>query len=145
MPRDELRAYMDIKPEPPVMGVETNEELLRWLWEQEFAAVGGDMLTFEMQPPRDPAFYGHEWLIAGWGMPIGELFDLERLSVECKRLKRWTFFFSSMPLNVRDATRNFTSPVFADYGVNDFLGPWRHREPAQWSCHLVAQGSAIVF
>ena len=32
---------------------------------------------------------------------IGELFDLESLSVECQKRKRWTFFFSSMPLKVR--------------------------------------------
>lgn len=33
-------------------------------------------------------------------MPIGELFDLERLSVVCKGEGRWSFFFSSVPLKV---------------------------------------------
>jgi hypothetical protein len=33
-------------------------------------------------------------------MPIGELFDLRELAKECDRLGRWTFFLSSMVLNV---------------------------------------------
>jgi hypothetical protein len=42
----------------------------------------------------------HEWLLAGWGMPIGELFYLEELSKKCKELGRYTFFLSSSPMNV---------------------------------------------
>lgn len=33
-------------------------------------------------------------------MPIGELWDLEALAVECNRQKKWTFFLTSSPLNV---------------------------------------------
>ena len=42
----------------------------------------------------------HEVFLAGWGMPIGELFWLETLANKCRRLGRWTFFFVSEPLNV---------------------------------------------
>ena len=35
-----------------------------------------------------------------WGMPIGELFDLEALAKHCEETGRYTFFFSSWPLNV---------------------------------------------
>lgn len=42
----------------------------------------------------------HEWLLAGWGMPIGEMFDLERLAETCHRLSRWEFFLVSVPLKV---------------------------------------------
>ncbi|CAK7212722.1 hypothetical protein SEUCBS140593_001599 [Sporothrix eucalyptigena] len=100
LPRDQLQAYMDIKPEPPVMGVQAGEPLLQWIWEHQFSAVAGDMMVFEVQPVLDPAHTCHEWLIAGWGMPIGELFDMERLAEECKKVKKWTFFFSSVPLKV---------------------------------------------
>lgn len=31
---------------------------------------------------------------------IGELFDLEELSKTCKRLERYSFFLTSMPLNM---------------------------------------------
>lgn len=35
-----------------------------------------------------------------FGMPIGEMWDLEVLKEECERQKRWSFFFTSAPLNV---------------------------------------------
>ncbi|KAK3369820.1 hypothetical protein B0H63DRAFT_440074 [Podospora didyma] len=101
LPPDSVKEYMSLSPSPPVMGLEAGEPTLRWLWEKEFSAVAGDMLTLEAQPfPADGRYILHEWLIAGWGMPIGELFDLERLAEECKRRKKWSFFFSSMPLKV---------------------------------------------
>jgi hypothetical protein len=42
----------------------------------------------------------HEVFLGGWGMPIGEMFYVEKLAEECRRLGRWTFFFVSEPLNV---------------------------------------------
>jgi hypothetical protein len=60
----------------------------------------------------------HEYILAGWGMPIGEfrprhlpaldssdgkageMFDLEALAETCKQLNRWTFFVSSNPFNM---------------------------------------------
>ena len=32
-------------------------------------------------------------------MPLGEMLNLEQLSETCKRLNRWTFFFTSCPAN----------------------------------------------
>lgn len=85
---------------PPLIGVESSEATLRWFWDLEVAAVAGDMPSFEAYPCQDKAFFLHEWLLAGWGVPIGELFDLEQLSQECRKRGRWTFFFSSVPLKV---------------------------------------------
>lgn len=48
----------------------------------------------------DPRYVLHQWLLAGWGMPIGEMFDLERLARECELSGRWSFFISSVPLKV---------------------------------------------
>ncbi|KAF8857363.1 hypothetical protein BDZ45DRAFT_674765 [Acephala macrosclerotiorum] len=87
-------------PNMPGIGVKSCEESLKWIWEKQFAAVVGDMIAFEVAPFQSTTHWMHEWLLAGWGMPIGELFDLERLATECRRLKKWTFFFSSVPLNV---------------------------------------------
>lgn len=42
----------------------------------------------------------HEVLLAGWGCPIGELFDLEKLAEHCTKIKRWSFFVSSEVCNV---------------------------------------------
>ncbi|TVY91253.1 hypothetical protein LAWI1_G002413 [Lachnellula willkommii] len=84
----------------PSIGVEACEEMLKWLWESGFSAVAGDQPAFEALPFQSKKFWLHEWLLAGWGMPIGELFDLEQLAEECGKLKKWSFFFSSMPLKV---------------------------------------------
>ncbi|CAI7676232.1 unnamed protein product [Penicillium pancosmium] len=85
---------------PPVIGVKSSEAILRWIWETGFAAVAGDQPAFEAYPCQNSDFFLHEWLLAGWGVPIGELFDLERLSRECRQRGRYTFFFSSVPLKV---------------------------------------------
>jgi hypothetical protein len=85
--------------------VEATEGMVRWLWDHQFAAVAGDAPSFERAPIRgshaDPNYNLHEWVLAGWGTPIGELFDLEKLSQHCKAAGRYSFFLSSMPLKVR--------------------------------------------
>lgn len=102
----------------PALGVASSEKTLRWIWDTGFAAVAGDMPSMEAWPCQDTKFWLHEWLLAGWGMPIGELFDLEKLSEECRDRGRWSFFFSSMPLRVC-----FPS-MFMDLRT-DKIGPWR--------------------
>ena len=97
---DAQRADLAAIQNPPAIGLESSEATLRWAWDQGFAAVGGDQPSLEAWPCQNKDFWLHEWFLAGWGLPIGELFDLERLSEECRRQKRWTFFFSSIPLNV---------------------------------------------
>ncbi|KAH8670115.1 hypothetical protein BGZ60DRAFT_563636 [Tricladium varicosporioides] len=87
-------------PPPKAIGVKSNEETLKWVWEHHFAAVAGDALAWEALPMQSEEYSIHQWMLAGWGLPIGELFDLEKLSTECKKHKKWTFFFSSMPLKV---------------------------------------------
>jgi hypothetical protein len=56
--------------------------------------------SLDRVPFQSTTHWLHEWLLAGWGLPIGELFDLENLAAECNKQKKWTFFFSSMPLKV---------------------------------------------
>ncbi|KAK5045665.1 hypothetical protein LTR84_009034 [Exophiala bonariae] len=85
-------------------GLEGSEESLRWLWDTHFAAVAADSPGFEAWSAglgdTNEQYRMHETLLSGFGLPIGELFDLEELSVECKKQKRWTFFVTSMPLNI---------------------------------------------
>jgi len=69
-----------------------------FLW-TNFTATGGDHPSFEAWPTqKDYAL--HEVMLAGWGMPIGELFDLEKLGKHCKEIGRWSFFLTSEPCNV---------------------------------------------
>ena len=85
------------------IGVESSMTAVRWLWNHHFAAVAGDTVGFECNPVD---FYDkdavklHEWLLAHWGTPIGELWDLEKLSEVCREKKQWSFFLTSAPLHV---------------------------------------------
>ncbi|KAK2929202.1 Kynurenine formamidase/cyclase-like [Fusarium oxysporum f. sp. vasinfectum] len=95
---------------PQHAGVEGTEEMLKWIWNEGFSAVASDAISFEVYPPQ-PSYkrgenasvkglFMHEYLIAGWGMPVGELFDLEGLSRICQEEQRWEFFITSAPLNM---------------------------------------------
>lgn len=101
---DEGQLALSKRPTADFLGIESTEETLKFLWNSQFAAVVSDSPAFERSPPvgphADPRFILHEWLLAGWGMPIGEMFDLEGLSETCKKLGRHSFFLSSMPLKV---------------------------------------------
>lgn len=92
------------RPEPNFVGLEATRATLRWLWAAGFAAAASDAPSFERGPVmgahHDPAHVLHQWLLAGWGMPIGELFDLEGVAAECERQGRWAFWFGSVVLNV---------------------------------------------
>ena len=99
LPESSASSYAKLQ-DMPAIGVKSNEETLKWLWEKQFAAVAGDMPAFEALPFQSQTHWLHEWLLAGWGLPIGELFDLEPLATECKRLGKWSFWFCSMPLKV---------------------------------------------
>jgi hypothetical protein len=97
MSYDELKELAKVIP-PTLSGVEQSEEILKWIWEN-FSAVAGDQPSFEAWPAQGE-FHLHEVLLAGWGCPIGELFDLERLSEVCKETGRYTFFVTSEVCNV---------------------------------------------
>ncbi|MCJ1473079.1 hypothetical protein MMC13_001729 [Lambiella insularis] len=96
MNKEEQSALSNSNP-PSFSGVETGIEFARWVWDMQFSAVAGDAPSFEAWPPKQqPAL--HEILLAGWGCPIGELFDLEPLAQHCKEIGRWSFFLASVPL-----------------------------------------------
>ncbi|KAF5650315.1 hypothetical protein F25303_4456 [Fusarium sp. NRRL 25303] len=100
------REYLDKlyqTQKPDNIGLKPSEELLRFLWNTKIAAICGDARSLEVWPCKDLEWHLHEWLLAGWGMPIGELFYLEELAKTCKKLGRYTFFMSSSPMNVPGA------------------------------------------
>ncbi|KAF5542027.1 cyclase [Fusarium phyllophilum] len=87
-----------------LLGLEATKESLRWLWDSGFAAIASDAAGFERGPAtgeyNHPDISIYQWALAGWGMPIGELFDLKELEEKCRERKRWTFFLTSVPLKV---------------------------------------------
>ncbi|KAH8655330.1 putative cyclase-domain-containing protein [Xylariales sp. PMI_506] len=103
MPRDELEAKMG-QPEYHYPGMLGSMDSLEWLWDSGFAAVAADSPGFEAWSAglgkSDTLFRMHETILSGFGMPIGELFDLEELSKQCRAHKRWSFFVTSEPLNL---------------------------------------------
>lgn len=57
--------------------------------------MASDAISLKVYPPKEsylhngermdvPGVFLHKCLIAGWGMPVGELFDLEELSRICQ-------------------------------------------------------------
>lgn len=97
---DAERQALADNPRPPAIGLESSESILRWLWDKSPSAVAGDTTSIEAWPPVDSEFCLHEWVLAGWGIPLGELLDLEKLSETCREKNRWSFLFTSMPLKV---------------------------------------------
>lgn len=75
-------------------------ETVRWLYSKHIAAVASDCVGLEAEPVQGDILL-HDWVLAYWGTPIGELFDLEALSEECQKQGRFSFFFTSAPLNVK--------------------------------------------
>ena len=89
---------------PGFLGLEATKDSLRWLWDTGFAAVASDCPSFERGPTLGPYNESdvsiHQWGLAGSGMPLGEILDLEELAVQCQKLNRSTFFLTSVPLEV---------------------------------------------
>ncbi|KAF5351475.1 hypothetical protein D9757_012874 [Collybiopsis confluens] len=81
-------------------GIEQSEDMKRFLWNNHFAAIASDQPALERWPKPEGVSYMHETLLALWGMPIGEMFDVEKLSEVCENTGRYTFFFSSWPLPI---------------------------------------------
>ncbi|KAK9462290.1 uncharacterized protein V1516DRAFT_685304 [Lipomyces oligophaga] len=80
-------------------GLEQSEEIIRFLWDSHFCAVASDSVSWEVFPPTVQQYNHHIHLLAGWGCPIGEMFDLDGLAELCKKHERYSFFVSSMPFN----------------------------------------------
>ncbi|KAL4964541.1 uncharacterized protein BDV14DRAFT_190202 [Aspergillus stella-maris] len=117
----EKQAYSQ-QSTPKHAGIEQSERVLRFFWDNHFAAVASDAVSFEVFPPLNPEFDLHHHMLAGWGVPIGEMFDLDGLAEICKEHQRWTFFVSSSPLNYAMASKLTVENARAVLGA---LVSWR--------------------
>lgn len=80
-------------------GVSREQPVRDWLHDCYFAGVAGDSPTFEVWPVPEMDFL-HQSLLALWGCPIGEMWDLEKLAEKCRERGKWTFFMTSAPANM---------------------------------------------
>lgn len=89
------------------VGVEGSKKTAKWVWNHHFTAVAGDAIAFEQIPPvLEDGTEGtigdlvlHQYFLSLFGMNIGELWDLERLSEVCAAKGRYSFLLTSCPLN----------------------------------------------
>ncbi|KAJ6151392.1 cyclase [Penicillium chermesinum] len=68
-------------------GIEATEESIQWHWDHGFAAVASDTVAYEAWP--SPKVWGvsmHEVFLSGWGMPIGEQWDLRGIEFCLRRI-----------------------------------------------------------
>ncbi|VUC25611.1 unnamed protein product [Clonostachys rosea] len=82
------------------VGVDQSLEMADFLHDNYFSVVASDSPAFEVWP-QIKEWNHHINLLPLWGVPIGELWDLEELSEICRERQQYTFFFSSIPMNVQ--------------------------------------------
>ena len=81
-------------------GLESSEEMARFLWNTHVAGAATDTSTFEAWPHRFvPGEYLHMDVLALLGIPIGEMWFLEDLAADCAEDGIYEFLFTSAPLN----------------------------------------------
>jgi kynurenine formamidase len=90
-------------------------ELADWLYESDVAAVASDTLAFEVLPTDGPPDGTpvplHVRLLVDLGLPIGELWDLERLGDACQADGRYAFLLVAPPLNIPGGTGSPLNPI----------------------------------
>lgn len=99
-------------------GLEQSAEMVDFLHDCYFAAGVGDNPMLEVWPPKkfsSADYMLHAFMLPLWGMPIGELWDLEGLAEKCKKENQYSFLLTSAPDNVpsiypyRRSYENFTN------------------------------------
>jgi kynurenine formamidase len=97
---DEIKA--ELGKETVVPGIEGSERTARWLWDNHLAAVASDSPALEAlpKPAGEEMEFLHFHMLAFFGMPIGEMWNLEGLAEECAVDGNYDFFLTSAPLNI---------------------------------------------
>ncbi len=97
---EEVKA--ELAKETVVPGIEGSERTARWLWDNHLAAVASDSPALEAlpKPPGEEMEFLHFHMLAFFGMPIGEMWNLEGLAEDCASDGNYDFFLTSAPLNI---------------------------------------------
>src|SRR5487761_672751 len=73
----------ELARETVVPGIEGSQRVARWLWEHHLAAVASDSPALEALPKSAEEEFLHFHMLAFFGMPIGEMWNLEGLADDC--------------------------------------------------------------
>ena len=96
---EEVKA--ELARETVVPGIEASERTARWLWDNHLAAVASDSPALEALPKSaNEVDFLHFHMLVFFGMPIGEMWNLESLAQDCADDGRYEFFLTSAPLNI---------------------------------------------
>jgi len=90
----------ELARETVVPGIEGSERTARWLWDNHVAAVASDSPALEALPKSEGEEFLHFRMLSYFGMPIGEMWNLEGLAADCAADGRYEFFITSAPLNI---------------------------------------------
>jgi kynurenine formamidase len=92
----------ELSKETVVPGIEGSERTARWLWDNHLAAVASDSPALEAlpKPAGEEMEFLHFHMLAFFGMPIGEMWNLEGLAEDCAADGNYDFFLTSAPLNI---------------------------------------------
>jgi kynurenine formamidase len=91
----------DPRDRSPVPGLAPSDAIAELLWDWGVAAIACDNPSLEVTPYRvDLRDSLHMLLLARLGMPIGELWLLDRLAAACDAGSRHEFFVASAPLHL---------------------------------------------
>jgi kynurenine formamidase len=108
------QAYLDMTSEEKAAlaadtktpGIEGSARTARWLWNNHISAVASDSPGLEAIPPPNVSDFTaagdllHFHMLSFFGMPIGEMWNLEELAEDCANDNNYEFFFTSAPLNI---------------------------------------------
>jgi kynurenine formamidase len=98
------KAALAAKTKSP--GIEGTARTAKWLWDSRISAVASDSPALEAMPPpknpdpSQPSDLLHFHMLSFFGMPIGEMWNLEELAEDCANDGHYDFFFTSAPLNI---------------------------------------------
>lgn len=123
------------------VGVDQSEEVADWLHDNYFSVVAADCPAFEVWP-QIKEWNHHINLLPLWGIPIGELWDMEKLSEVCRERGQYEFFFTSMPMNVKGKGIPASSAI--DRVANMSQGLWEAR-PTRWPCFESLRWSQLCY
>ncbi len=90
----------ELARETVVPGIEGTARTAQWLWDNHIAAVASDSPALEALPKSAGEDFLHFHMLAFFGMPIGEMWNLEGLAEDCAADGQYDFFFTSAPLNI---------------------------------------------
>lgn len=113
LPADRRRALHGTVGKPPAPfscpGLAPGRETAEWLWDHRIAGIAADNMALETLPVDKEAGFLHYRLIPLLGMAIGEYWALDDLALQCARIQRWEFLFTSGVLNLPGGVGSPTS------------------------------------